>query len=255
MADFITQAELNTAIYGVFNYLLDKNIDHLRAAQTEIKKAKEIDFAIKTYAEFELKEAVVPSSHGVDRMAVILLNSYGEGYFDRGTLRIIADDPKSGYADHTNTYTLVLKDAETHYQIHKGNPTGKDKPYDFDTSFLSQITEYKNGKQEDTTDRAWDSFHPGYHAPSRKLDFKSALWKKNHEHFVDYIIQILDTGEVILFQPGKKTQPKQIVFNPVDTEHVECLKQYLNLLKFIRYFDIKNYDLSWDKFILPEEPK
>jgi hypothetical protein len=54
MTDFITQAELNTAIYGVFNYLLDKNIDHLRAAQTEIKKAKEANpssYAVKACAK------------------------------------------------------------------------------------------------------------------------------------------------------------------------------------------------------------
>ncbi len=251
MTDFITQSELDKAVYGVFNYLLTRDSSHLIAAQSEIKKAKEIDFAIKTYAEYDLKEAFVPSSHGVNRMAIMLLNSYGECYLNNGQLSISADDPESGYADHTNTYTLRLKDAHTHLQIYKGNPSGAAKPYDFDTSFVSQITTYQDGRQDNTTDRAWDSFNKGYHTPSRTLDFKSALWKKDHEHFVNYILQILDTGKLIVYQPGKKDQPKQIRFLP-DEAHKGYLMQYLNLLRYIRHFDTRLYDLSWDNFILKE---
>ena len=251
MKDFISQTELAFAIENIYKYLQTRDSKCLQVAQNEIKKAKEIDFSIKTYQEYRLNEAFIPSSHGVNRMAVMLLNSLGENYLEQGILTIHQDDPKLGFAEHTNTYRLVLKDIDTHINFYTGNPTAEDKPYDFDTNFISQITRYQNGNTADTTKHAWDSFNPGYKNPIRTLDFKSALWKKDHEHFVNYIFQIMDDGSMVVFAPGKRDQLKQIEFKP-KPENLHYLDQYLQLLSSIKAFDSKIYNLNWDNFILKD---
>lgn len=257
-ANFITIEELETAIDAVFNYLETADTKSLIKAQNSIKLTKDIDYSIRTHNEYDriteaakkgtlLETEIIESDHNVIRMAIILLNSFGEHYLNNSEITIENDDRFVGGTSHTNTYILHLKDPETHDKIFKGNPTKKDEPYDFYSQFVQQYTFYKNGSIVNTTATSWDSFNKCYQSPTRKFDFKSELWKKNHTHAVDYIIQILSTGEVVIKLARDLTVLKKFTLK-TKPEMNFYLEKYLNLLK--RIYKFKRYNLPWDNFII-----
>lgn len=251
MADFISILELEQAIIHIYYYLKNNDITYIQdeKVQAAIRLAKEIDCSIKTYREYDSQVDYIPKEHNVTRMAVMLLNTFGELYCEGGSLTIYEDDLWKGKANHTNTYELKLKEPETHLNIFKGNPSAESKPYDFDTEFKSQLTHYQDGNLTNTTRNAWDSFASCYKTPTRTLDFKSALWKKNHEHYVNYIIQIDRQGTLSVFRPKQRDNPKQIKFES-QLENRHYLQKYLNVLACIDYLNQSKYDLSWDNFII-----
>lgn len=257
-ANFITIEELETAVNAIFKYLETADTKDLIKAQDTIKLTKEIDYSIRTYNEYDriteaankgtlLETEIIESDHNVIRMAIMLLNSFGEQYLNNSEITIEDDDRFVGGTSHTNTYILHLKDPETHDKIFKGNPTKDDKPYDFYSQFVQQYTFYNNGAIVNTTATSWDSFNKCYQSPTRKFDFKSDLWKKNHMHSVDYIIQILYTGEVVVKLAKDLKVLKKFTLK-TKPEMNFYLEKYLNLLK--RIYRFKHRNLPWDKFII-----
>ena len=175
----ITVAELEKLVNILQEYAVttDKteaeNI--LRKNQDLILLAKRVDYSSKTQAENDNSE-FKDRSHGLGRMLMFLLNYYGEAYLADGFLTIYDDDPRPFSSSHANTYKLELKDPETHNKFGDYNPTAEDKPYDFDSQFIKQITAYSDGNKVDTTFTAWDSFQKAY--TSRRLKTFSILSSK-----------------------------------------------------------------------------
>ena len=239
--------ELETAFAAMLKYYKSGNRQDLAVAQAEIIHSMEIDYAVKTQPENDSKEenAFIEESHGPNRMLVMLANYYGEQYCNGNTIIIYDDDPKPGKANHHNKYIFKLKDPETHKAIYPGNPTKKDKPYDFDLEFIQQVTVYADGNQVDTTDRAYDSFANCYQETVRTLDFKSAFWKDDHKHAVNYIFTIGFNGELKLLD-AKTNEEKQFTFGDLGTKYF--LEKYLETLQLIKSEKFKHF--SWREFIL-----
>ena len=253
MENFIEYSVLDTVLEGIHNYELTKDITHIAPIQDEIKLARDIDYSIKTKSEYDNKATFDESSHNPARMAVFKLNKHGEFYIENGIVIIKNDDPCPVKNSHTNTYRLTLKDPETHLRLYRGNPTKQDEPYDFNTMFISQITHYPNGAA-DSTPHPWESFsNPkkgltcGYRPPARKLDFKSALWKKKGEHDTHYILQLQRNGQLVCMRSDTK-EIKDFTFIPapgVEQHRVE----YFKTLDLIDFFNQHNC-LDWNKYII-----
>ena len=211
---YMTMTDLKIALDGVLNFLKTKDSNFLAEAQSEIKLAKELDYAIKTQTEHHEKK-FVESSHGVGRMAMFYINYLGEHYWNDGTLTIFDDDPENFKAyKHINTYSVKFKDPETHENLFALNMDPESNPYDFDANFIQQWTKYSDNTK-DTTVHAyesfsykWDSFwvSPGYKKPHRRLDFKSAFWKSKHTHDIEYVLTLDFEGKA---QVKYARNPKQ----------------------------------------------
>lgn len=196
----------------------------------ETEKAKFLESGIKSYGEY--REGVrIESDHTPYRLAVFLLNYYGETATAGRTVTIYDDDPYPGKAAHRNSYRLNLKDEYSHISLLPSNPEAKDEPYDFYGTFSRQITTYADGNEVDTTKTAWDSFAKRYQPPWRTFDFKSALWKGNgHLHGVNYTVTIDEGGNYVVRDPGFRI--KKAFMSPADTElQKECMEKYGRLLK------------------------
>ena len=179
----VTSAELEQMINILYDYYYTNDRKVLDNNRDLLLKIKNADYGSTTQTEYSTGQSFNETTHGPGRMIIFLLNYYGEKYLENGTLTIYEDDPKVFSNSHTNTYKLILKDPETHDTFGGYTPTADDKPYDFNSLFQSQITVYKeNGKQDNTTTTAWESFHgsklierqKGYYTPRRTFDFKSA---------------------------------------------------------------------------------
>ena len=265
MADFIPMSQLRAAIETIDRYLQDTTstdaMEALIKAQDDIKLAKEIDYAIKTKSEYEDGIDFIGQSHGPARMAIFLLNAFGEFYCNRGKLTIYSDDPYSNpeYPAHINSYVLSLKDYDSHINLYKGNPTPEDYPYDFNAGFIAQLTKYPNQEVEaNTTDTSFESFgktalivrEKGYHFPKRTLDFKSAFWNletSKDTHRVDYIIQIGFDGILKVYNRYTKEQ-KDIIFEPGAPGAQNLYNKYMQTLHIVKR--LKSH--SWDEFILDQ---
>ena len=239
----ITVAELEKLVTILQDYVVtgDKNI--LIEHQDLILLATAVDYSSKTQAENDNSE-FKDKSHGLGRMLMFLLNYYGEVYLADGFLTIYDDDPRTFSSSHANTYKLKLKDPETHDKFGEYNPTAEDKPYDFDSRFIKQITAYSDGNKVDTTDTAWDSFQKAYTTPIRTFDFKSAFWKSGHEHLVNYVLQIdFKLNLHVINRVTKKEKSFEFVSNP---EHEEFLKKYSEMLSVMWQLG----DYAWTNFII-----
>ena len=241
----LTIQELEIAKNAMLKYYETGNRADLASAQAEIIHCMNIDYSIKTHAEYDANVDFIKGSHGPNRMLIMLLNYYGEQYCNENALLIYCDDPRNGKTVHHNKYILSLKDPHTHNQILPGNPKKEDNPYDFNLDFVSQITVYPEGNSENTTPHAYDSFAGCYQKPFRKLDFKSAFWKKDHEHFVNYILTIDFNGKLKLLD-ANTLQEKRFEFTETNTQYF--LQEYLKLLEVIKSDKFKYYD--WETFIL-----
>lgn len=253
--NFITNNEIEQALIGIYKYLVNHDIDALKEVQPQIKKTRDIDFQIKTLAEYNENNgsSIIQNSHGPTRMLILgPLSLLGELYFHNGLLTIYDDDPIKKTYSHINTYRLTLKDLDTHLNVYIGNPTAEDEPYDFNTQFIKQLTQYPD-KVDDTTKTAFDSFFGfykkknGYSIPFRKLDFKSALWntsKMQNCHNVDYILRITQDKTIYLFNRRTRDQ-KHFEFKPASGAD-----KYLD--KYIRYLNVVDVfkGHSWDEFII-----
>ena len=96
-ANFITIEELETAINAIFKYLETTDTKDLIKAQDTIKLTKEIDYSIRTHNEYDriteaakrgtlLETEIIESDHNVIRMAIMLLNSFGEQYLNNSEI-------------------------------------------------------------------------------------------------------------------------------------------------------------------------
>ena len=239
----ITVAELEKLVTILQDYVVtgDKNI--LIEHQDLILLATAVDYSLKTQAENDNSE-FKDKSHGLGRMLMFLLNYYGEAYLADGFLTIYDDDPRTFSSSHANTYKLELKDPETHNKFGEYNPTAEDKPYDFDSQFIKQITAYSDGNKVDTTVTAWDSFQKAYTTPIRTFDFKSAFWKSGHEHLVNYILRIdFKLNLHVINRVTKKEKSFEFVPSP---EHEEFLKKYSEMLSVM--WQLGEY--AWSNFII-----
>lgn len=237
--------ELEIAKNAILKYYESGNRQDLVFAQAEIIHSMEIDYSIKTLSEYNKKIDFIKESHGPNRMLMMLANYYGEQYCNGNAIIIYDDDPRSGKSAHHNKYVFSLKDPNTHNQILPGNPKKENEPYDFNLKFLSQITIYPEGNAEDTTQHAYDSFAGCYQKPVRKLDFKSAFWKKDHEHNVHYIFTIDFDGNLKLLE-ASTLKEKRFDFISSNTQYF--LQEYLKVLDIIRSGKFNYYD--WETFIL-----
>jgi len=239
----ITITELEKLIAVLQEYALTNDKELLKKHQDLILLAKDVDYSSKTQAENDNSD-FKDNSHGLGRMIMFLLNYYGESYLSDGILTIYGDDPRAFSSSHTNTYRLDLKDPETHNKFGDYSPTAEDKPYDFDSQFIKQITSYPDGNETDTTATAWDSFQKAYTTPVRTFDFKSAFWKSGHEHSVNYILQIDSKLNLHVFNRVTKEE-KIIEFVPV-AEHEEFLNKYSKMIDIMWQFG----EYAWSNFIL-----
>ena len=239
----ITVAELEKLVTILQDYVVtgDKNI--LIEHQDLILLATAVDYSSKTQAENDNSE-FKDKSHGLGRMLMFLLNYYGEAYLSDGFLTIYDDDPRTFSSSHANTYKLKLKDPGTHNKFGDYSPTAEDKPYDFDSRFIKQITAYSDGNKVDTTVTAWDSFQKTYTTPIRTFDFKSAFWKSGHEHLVNYILRIdFKLNLHVINRVTKKEKVFEFVPSP---EHEEFLKKYSEMLSVM--WQLGEY--AWSNFII-----
>ena len=243
----ITVAELEKLVNILQEYAVttDKTEaeDILRKNQDLILLAKDVDYSSKTQAEND-KSKFKDKSHGLGRMLMFLLNYYGETYLADGFLTVYDDDPRSFGSSHANTYKLELKDPETHDKFGDYSPTAEDKPYDFNSQFIKQITTYPEGNRVDTTITAWDSFQKAYTTPVRTFDFKSAFWKSGHEHSVNYILRIdFKLNLHVINRITKEEKIFEFIPNP---EHEEFLKKYSEMLSVMWQLG----DYAWNNFII-----
>ena len=255
MADYIEYSTIEQIVYGIADYLKTSDKKYLLNIQEEMKLAKEIDGSIMTKSEYSNNGQFIAASHSPSRLAVFLLNYFGEHYLDRGELTIKSDDPSDRYTNtHDNTYRLVLKDIDTHERLYKGNPTAEDDPYDFNSEFIRQITHYPNNTV-DTTATSWESFahepkfRPGYFTPKRTFDFKSALWKSGGEHKVNYILKLDFDRKLKLFNRLSKVEKsfKFTAASGVSTFY----DKYFQVLDIIKLFN--NYQITWADCIISNE--
>ena len=239
----ITVAELEKLVTILQDYVVtgDKNI--LIEHQDLILLATAVDYSSKTQAENDNSE-FKDKSHGLGRMLMFLLNYYGEAYLADGFLTIYDDDPRTFSSSHANTYKLKLKDPETHDKFGEYNPTAEDKPYDFDSRFIKQITAYSDGNKVDTTVTAWDSFQKAYTTPIRTFDFQSAFWKSGHEHLVNYILRI--DFKLNLHVSNRVTKKEKVFEFVPSPEHEEFLKKYSEMLSVMWQLG----DYAWTNFII-----
>lgn len=255
--DYITNDELEKALNAILEYLTTKNKEALQAAQREIKLAKEIDYAIKTREspreETSEKSAstnqISNKAHKPARMLILgPLSLYGELYAANGLFTIYKDDPDKSKYSHTNIYKLILRNADTHYNIYPRDATVAEGPWDFDTEFIKQFTVYPNDTV-DTTATAWDSFQRAYTEPKRRFEFKSALWDSTswrNTHWADYIITLSKTGELeVLSQITREKQ--EFLFEPNSKADYYLTKYLYWLAKFPMFTN--HY---WDEFILTD---
>lgn len=249
MQTFIEYSVLDRVLRNIRKFEETNDFSYLEPIQDEIKLASYIDYSIKTPKEYKLKCDFIEDSHGPARMGVFVLSYYGEFYCNQGLLTIKKDDPSHQNNSHTNTYRLVLKDIETHTRLYTGNPTYEDDPYDFNTIFISQITEYPNGPANTTT-HSWDSFQRCYTEPYRRLDFKSALWQSGGEHSVHYILQLPQFGPLECLK-GQSHEHKEIEFKPAANTK-DYYINYLATLDLIKFFKSHNCD-SWDRYLIKKD--
>jgi hypothetical protein len=208
-----------------------------------------------TKTEYANNSQFIASSHTPSRMAVFLLNYFGEHYLSQGELTVKFDDPSDNYTNkHDNTYRLILKDSDTHEKLYKGNPTPANEPYDFNSEFIRQITHYPN-KTVDTTATSWESFvhvsnlRPGYFVPKRTFDFKSAFWKSGGEHNVNYILKLDFNGELKLFNRVSKAE-KNFEFKAASNAS-DFYNKYFQLIDIIRLFN--QHQITWVDCIINNE--
>lgn len=250
MQNYIDYAVLDDLLLTKLPSIMKGDRALLLESQELLKLAREIDYSIKTKTEYKTKQSFVEFSHGPGRLAIFLLNYFGECYLHKGLLTIKEDDPTLGRANHTNTYQLELKDLDTHLKLYKGNPTKEDDPYDFNTIFVKQISQFiDTGRIQDTTKNPWDSYQNTYTEPSRTLDFKSAFWNSGSEHEVNYILQLSSSKELICYTGGTKER-KNIVFTP-SAQAEDYFNKYFTTLSLINYLD-QYQGLTWNNFILKE---
>ena len=255
MADYIEYSTIEQIIYGIADYLKTSDKKYLLNIQEEIKLAKEIDESIMTKIEYASNCQFIAASHTPSRMAVFLLNYFGEHYLNQGEITIKSDDPSDRCTyTHDNTYRLVFKDIDTHEKLYKGNPTAEDDPYDFNSEFISQLTHYPNNTT-DTTATAWESFvhspnfRPRYFTPKRTFDFKSALWKSGGEHKVNYILKLDFDRELRLFNRVSKAEK---CFEFIAAPEVSTFyDKYFQVLDMIRLFN--QYQITWTDCIINNE--
>ena len=252
MENYIEYTVLYNVLFNIKNFSTTGNRAFIEDIQEDIKLAKNIDYSIKTQAEYNKKQNFIESSHGPKRSAMFLLNYFGELYLHEGSLTIEADDPTTSKAVHMNTYQLSLKDLDTHIKLYQGNPTKEDRPYDFNTKFKAQKTYFiESGKLVDTTGNPWDSFQNVYTEPYRTLDFKGAFWKSGNEHSVHYILQLQEDTNLACYIAGTKIT-KKIIFEPLPTA-LQYHKKYFEVLELIEFFN-KHWYLTWDNFIFNPIP-
>ena len=249
MQNYIDYKILYEVLCKVKEFISTGNRAILEDIQDELKLARTVDYSIKTKLEYKNQQDFIESSHGPKRSAVFLLNYFGEFYLHGGSLTIEDDDLRKGSASHTNTYQLELKDISTHSRLYCGNPTKADQPYDFNTVFKSQVTQFENsGKSVDTTDKPWDSYQNAYTEPYRTLDFKSAFWQDGSEHGVHYILQLNADKTLSCYKGGTKLA-KKITFTPRATlDSTYYFDKYFEVLALIEFFN-KHWYLTWDSFI------
>lgn len=241
----ITVEELEFALWSIYSYIKTQDIRFLENAQREIKLAKEIDYSIKTYQEYE-ENKFIESTHGPGRKAMFFIDSLLEMYLDDGIITIYGDDPVNSTITHNNTYKLSLKDKDTHTSIYNTNPTADSEPYDFNATFIKQITVYTD-KVVDTTAHAYDSIglNKGYRAPIRKFEAKGFLWKKGHEHFANYILHGTKDCGIKLLDRVSNTE-KKFEFTPSSSEKLKYLDKYYYWINLFPVFEF----LIWDTYIL-----
>lgn len=221
----ITIEELEFALWSIYSYIVTQDSKFLKNAQYEIKLAKEIDYAIKTYQEYE-KGEFIESTHGPGRMTMFYTNALLEVYLDEGTVTVYGDDPINSPIAHNNTYKISLKDKDTHTSIYSTNPTADSEPYDFNATFIKQITVFPD-KTADTTAHAYDSIglNKGYRTPIRKFEAKGFLWKKGHEHIANYIFHGTKDCGIKLLDRISNTE-KKFEFTPSSPEKLKYLNKY-----------------------------
>ena len=251
MPNYIDYPVLETVLRNIYNFEQTKDFAYISFIQNEIKLARDLDYSIKTKREYAQNATFIESTHNPARMCMFLHNRHGEFFMDGGTLTIKNDDPQPMTNSHTNTYRLALKDPETHNRLYEGNPTSEDEPYDFNTEFISQITNYPNGSA-DSTAHAWESFSSptrsgGYKIPARKIDFKGAFWSKGGEHNTQYILQLTDDERLICERSYTKER-KEITFTPAEGAKVYYQK-YFEVLQWINFFNQNKCD-TWNKYII-----
>lgn len=250
MQNYIDYALLDSLLLTKLPAIMKGDRALLVETQELLKLAREIDYSIKTKAEYKTKQSFIESSHGPSRLAVFLLNNFGECYLHKGLLTIEEDDPTFGLANHTNTYRLELKDLDTHLKLYKGNPTKEDEPYDFNTVFIKQVTQFTDtGRILDPTKNPWDSYANAFTEPSRTLDFKSAFWNSGSEHDVNYILQLSASKELLCYTGGTRKR-KNIVFSP-DIQAKDYFNKYFATLDLVNYLN-QYQGLTWNNFILKE---
>jgi len=223
----------------------------------DIEALKELDFSVKSHNEWKSKTGkVFYSDHNVSRIAMFLLNYYGELSLANAKITIMADElfvTRKGYT-HDNTYILKLHDPATHYALTKMDFTNTNGVQDFDTQFVKQITHYEPDKPGvDTTDTAYSpkSGTKNYAKPSRTFDFKSHLWKKEHTHNVDYVIQLVANEDrtqayykVYRVENDIKVAEKEIELNLTEDNKV-YLDAYIEFMKDFPLFE----KITWDEIL------
>lgn len=272
--DFILMSELEFVFNSLDRYLQTNDITFLESAQSIIKKAQAIDFAIKTLPELDYAketgtDVFLENTHGIGRMLMFLINYYGELYCNSAILTIYNDDPPYSKFLHINTYKLCLRNPSTHDRLFATNARAEDLPYDFDTCFQRQITIATNIdgsiKETLTTATAYDSMpwlasanknadgtinyvfeKPDYRIPRRTLDFKSAFWKSGHKHSVNYIMQLTNDNNFKVFSTNiGNSNEKVIAFEPLPENKIYYNLYYFWVNKFSKF-----ENLRWDQFIL-----
>lgn len=246
MHNYIDYNVLDKILFRLKEFICTSKKEYLEDIQEDLKLAREIDYSIKTKAEYAKQQEFIATSHGPKRLAMFLLSYFGEFYLAESLITIDDDDPIPGYASHTNTYRLKLKDPETHTRLYKGNPTKDDEPYDFYTEFVKQISKFKTNIA-DTTDSPWDSYQHAYVNPYRKLDFKGAFWQAGNEHYTHYILQLQRSKDLVCYKSGTKIT-KEIKVTPTP-EASGYLNRYFEVLDLIDFFS-KYWYLTWESFIL-----
>lgn len=254
-----------TEIYPTFKVLIaaikTKNLNSLinPAIKKSIQDLRDLDYQIRTYNENE-QDRFIRSDHNPGRIFMFFINYCGEKYLEDAKLTIKNDDLSEVAYKHTNTYQLKLKDKETHDALINYNPKPEDKPYDFDSIFKKQIS-YSALHEEicrDTTATAYDKFT--YQKPKRTFDFKSAYWKKDHDHGVDYILQLDFDGNLKLFTV--KTVPSLTNIDKLDKEYNIKEDYILEVKPSNNYFlemykqaliDLSTFNgITWDDLIIDD---
>lgn len=242
-------------------YIRSNDITYIKDLWEHLLDLRDIDNAIHTYAEQEFEKKynyykLMPETHGLKRMAVLLLNIFGEGVFDGTTIITSADRYENSKNKHLNKYIIKLHDSDAHKFIYGKTPNKTDQVYDFDLTLMGQLTTYADGAEEDTTAHMYDTLTGKKYSQDivHQADFKSDLWKsKKHMHNVQFIIKLDALGNPEVYITKANGDSYELladyaaVISNLTQQNKDNLLKYKELLSEINSGIFDN--LTWDDLI------